>query len=40
VLEILRAEIEQTMALVGCNTIADIDRSLVHLRGDGRGSPG
>jgi isopentenyl diphosphate isomerase/L-lactate dehydrogenase-like FMN-dependent dehydrogenase len=29
VLEILRAEIEQTMALVGCATVADIDRSLV-----------
>jgi isopentenyl diphosphate isomerase/L-lactate dehydrogenase-like FMN-dependent dehydrogenase len=29
VLEILRAEIEQTMALVGCATVDDIDRSLV-----------
>jgi isopentenyl diphosphate isomerase/L-lactate dehydrogenase-like FMN-dependent dehydrogenase len=29
VLEILRAEIEQTMALVGCATVEDVDRSLV-----------
>ena len=29
VLEILRAEIEQTMALVGCSTVAEIDHSLV-----------
>lgn len=40
VLEILRAEIEQTMALVGCATVADIDRSLVHVSGDGHRSPG
>jgi isopentenyl diphosphate isomerase/L-lactate dehydrogenase-like FMN-dependent dehydrogenase len=35
VLEILRAEIEQTMALVGCNTVADIDRSLVDMAAAG-----
>ena len=40
VLEIFRAEIEQTMALAGCATVEDIDRSSVHLSGDGRSSPG
>jgi isopentenyl diphosphate isomerase/L-lactate dehydrogenase-like FMN-dependent dehydrogenase len=28
-LEILRAEVENTMALAGCRTVAEIDRSLV-----------
>jgi isopentenyl diphosphate isomerase/L-lactate dehydrogenase-like FMN-dependent dehydrogenase len=40
VLEILRAEIEQTMALAGCVTVADIDSSLVHVSGDRQRSPG
>jgi isopentenyl diphosphate isomerase/L-lactate dehydrogenase-like FMN-dependent dehydrogenase len=40
VLEILRAEIEQTMALVGCATVGDIDRSLVYLSGDSHPMPG
>ena len=40
VLEILRAEIEQTMALVGCSTLTDIDRRLVHLSGDEHGLGG
>lgn len=40
VLEILRAEIEQTMALVGCATVGDIDRSLVYLSGDSHRMPG
>jgi isopentenyl diphosphate isomerase/L-lactate dehydrogenase-like FMN-dependent dehydrogenase len=31
VLEILRAEIDQTMALLGCATVADIDRSAIQL---------
>jgi isopentenyl diphosphate isomerase/L-lactate dehydrogenase-like FMN-dependent dehydrogenase len=39
VLEIFRAEIEQTMALTGCATVSDIDRSLVHVARDGRTSP-
>jgi isopentenyl diphosphate isomerase/L-lactate dehydrogenase-like FMN-dependent dehydrogenase len=29
VLEILRAEVENAMALAGCRTIAEIDRELV-----------
>jgi isopentenyl diphosphate isomerase/L-lactate dehydrogenase-like FMN-dependent dehydrogenase len=29
VLEIFRTEIEQTMGLLGCPTIADVDRSVV-----------
>lgn len=37
VLEVLRAEIEQTMALIGCATVGDIDRSLVSSTG---GRPG
>lgn len=40
VLEIFQAEIEQTMALMGCATVADIDRSLVHPAGNARTSPG
>lgn len=38
VLEVLRAEIEQTMALVGCATVGDIDQSLVFLSGDRPGT--
>lgn len=33
VLEIIRTETEQTMGLLGCPTVADLDRSVVELRG-------
>lgn len=32
VIEVLRAEVDQTMALVGCSSVADIDPSAVHVR--------
>lgn len=38
VLEIFRTEIEQTMGLLGCTAVPDVDRSLVELRAGAVGS--